>query len=406
MTKAPRVSVVIASHGRADLLTRAAMSIYQQEDVAVELIVVADGAGLMALGGLPFAARIKTARLDNENLSQARNIGIGLAAGEIIAFLDDDACAEPAWLVHLRAALARVDCAAVTGAVLGRNGLSLQWARMGADLWGRDQPISEAHFPKLHGTNMAIKADILRQMGGFDEAYRFYLEDTDLALRLTGAGYGIGYVDLGLIHHATAPSTRRDARRRPLSLSQIGASQAVFLTRHCPEGERDAAWQEFANSQEIRLERLIRQRLLSQSDKHRLMDELAQGRQAGLGRARSLRHDWTAPPPFQPLRDGTPRASVILHGPSWRASELREKAAALAAQGLRPSLFLFAPSARAHWLRFDPRGFWEQSGGLLGRSDRTAPRISLMTPSARVRHEMRRVAKQRLWDENSCTRAD
>jgi len=55
----PRLSVIVVSHGRPDLLCRAALSVFHQNHRPVELIIVADHVGLAAISILPFASRIK-----------------------------------------------------------------------------------------------------------------------------------------------------------------------------------------------------------------------------------------------------------------------------------------------------------------------------------------------------------
>ena len=47
--------------------------------------------------------RIKVGQCPEVNISKSRNMGIALAAGEIIAFIDDDAVPEPDWLDDLAA---------------------------------------------------------------------------------------------------------------------------------------------------------------------------------------------------------------------------------------------------------------------------------------------------------------
>jgi glycosyltransferase involved in cell wall biosynthesis len=88
--------------------------------------------------GLPFADRIKTVLQAEPNLSQARNDGIAHAAGDIVAFLDDDAVPEPTWAAPRGGLCRSAGLAAVTGPVLGRNGISLQWGPVAVDRQGRD----------------------------------------------------------------------------------------------------------------------------------------------------------------------------------------------------------------------------------------------------------------------------
>lgn len=391
----PRVSVIVVSHGRPDLLCRAALSVFHQNHRPVELIIVADHVGLAAISTLPFVSRIKRVLFENENISAARNIGIDHAAAEYIAFLDDDAVAEPMWLSLMLNEMCQHPWAALTGTVLGRNGISVQWGDVGFDDLGRDQPKSGSGPRKLHGTNMLFRADILRQLGGFDEAYRFLYDDTDLAMRLHHAGHETGYLDGELIHHGFAQSARRSARRMPKTLFEIGASYAGFLRRYAPPASMDAALLDFEYTQKRRIERFVLSGDLSPFRIAPLLAELRSGFEQGRMRPLLLRQSFDQAPPFQPLRDDDPQPPVILHGP-WRdRHRLRIQAAQHAAAGENTSLFLFHPTAVPHWVRFHRQGYWEQVGGLYGPSRRDQKRVVLWRFAGRVQAETARVASAR-----------
>ncbi|MEL6702483.1 MAG: glycosyltransferase, partial [Pseudomonadota bacterium] len=89
-----RASVVVVSRHRAEALRRCLVSLQQVWAVAFEVIVVADPAGIDAVGDMPGVIRIP---FDAANIAQARNLGIDAARGDIISFIDDDAVAEPCW---------------------------------------------------------------------------------------------------------------------------------------------------------------------------------------------------------------------------------------------------------------------------------------------------------------------
>jgi len=124
---APTVSVIVVSRGRAADLPLCLLGLSQLEYPSFEVVLVADRDGLDAARNLPFFDAMKTVTFEEANISKARNLGIAEAAGEIIAFIDDDAVPEPTWLRYLTAGFSEPDVAAAGGFVRGRNGISFQW---------------------------------------------------------------------------------------------------------------------------------------------------------------------------------------------------------------------------------------------------------------------------------------
>ena len=85
------VSVIVVSRGRPESLTLCLTGLSRQFHDTYEVIVVADPAGMAAVARLPFADEIKTVPFDEANIAAARNRGLAVAAGEVVAFIDDDA---------------------------------------------------------------------------------------------------------------------------------------------------------------------------------------------------------------------------------------------------------------------------------------------------------------------------
>jgi len=406
MTDAPSLSVVVASHGRPGALRRCLMALSQSARVRLEAVVVADKEGLEAVARLPDAGRIRTVLQAEANLAKARNDGIAKTAGDVVAFIDDDAVPEPTWAEAItRAFLAAPDLAAVTGPVLGRNGISLQWGPVAVDRQGRDTALDDPDLPlpdatvlKLHGTNMAVRRDVLDDLGGFDPAFRFFLDDTDLALRLAGAGHEAIWLPSAQVHHAFAASARRTADRVPLSLHDIGASTAVFLRKHAPD-EMDAALRQLAEDQRARLFRLVRKRKIGARDVETLMRSLREGIDQGCRRRHSSPQIPGLTEVFLPLTE-TPVAGDVVLGGWWvDAARLRAEAERLTRARSRVTVFLFEPTPRAHKMRFTEGGWWEQRGGLYGRSDRKSPRFQLWSAKARLSEELRRIGATRFADD-------
>lgn len=410
MTNVPSLSVVVASHGRPGALRRCLMALGQSISGPIEVIVVADKEGLEAVAHLPNAERIKTVLQAQPNLAQARNDGIAHAAGDIVGFLDDDAVPEPTWAGAIKAAFQEDPArSAVTGPVLGRNGISLQWGSMAVDAQGRDMPFAEpeAALPsglcrKLHGTNMAIRRDILLSLGGFDPAFRFYLDDTDLALCLAGAGHQVHWLHHAQVHHEFAASERRNSDRVPLSLFDVGASTVVFLRKHAP-GELDDALRRLAEDQRARLFRFVRKRKLGARDVEDLMRSLRAGIDDGSSRSFGDHQIVDRKTAFSTLMPepgaDEPPSDQVLCGRRIHAARLRDEAARLTSEGARVTLFLFEPTPRAHKVSYCDGGWWEQIGGLYGRSDRNTPRFQIWRAKNRVFQELRRIAATRFAND-------
>ncbi|MFI4976027.1 MAG: glycosyltransferase family 2 protein [Caulobacterales bacterium] len=123
-----RVSVIITTQRRPAPLRLAVASVLAQTDVDVaglELVVVDNDARPSALDAIralaceaPFAVRY--VHEPRSGVSNARNAGVAAAAGPLIAFLDDDEEAPPAWLGALLRAQAQFHADVVFAPVRAR----------------------------------------------------------------------------------------------------------------------------------------------------------------------------------------------------------------------------------------------------------------------------------------------
>ncbi|TCP27353.1 glycosyltransferase family 2 protein [Rhodovulum adriaticum] len=404
MSAAPPVSVVIASHRRPAALKLCLTALRFQDYRPFEVIVAADRAGLDAVAELDLAARVKTVHVEETGVAAARNAGLALAAGDIVAFIDDDAVAEPTWLRELTAPFAEARVAAAGGFVRGRNGISFQWRARWTDDCARHFPLDVPDDrPSLHrgdrdrairteGTNMAYRRDTLLGLGGFDPGYRFFLDETDVNMRLARAGAVTAIAPCAQVHHGFAPGPFRRPCRTPRTLYDIGRSSVRFLRKFAPDQAHPAALAELRAGQHAALVARLVDGRIEPRDLTRLLRTLEDGIAAGLA------DTITDPAPVHPTHsallpfaDTPPRPQKVLAGRGWWRPWLRRRARRLAAQGHPVTLFLFTHTARYHRMGFSPAGYWVQSGGLFGRSERTGPLIRWYTLPARLRHECARL---------------
>lgn len=167
------VSVIIVSRERPDALRRCLLGISQLQYRAFEVVVVACPAGIAVAEASQALPDIKCVAFSEANISAARNQGLVYAAGEIVAFIDDDAVPEQKWLHHLVAPAARSDVAAMGGYVRGRNGITFQYQARTLDAQGIPQEVDidplqatilnppKGRAIKTEGTNMAFRRDVL-----------------------------------------------------------------------------------------------------------------------------------------------------------------------------------------------------------------------------------------------------
>ena len=399
---ASQISVIVVSRHRPAALQRCLLGLAQQDHTDFEVIVVADPQAAAEVAAL--AKPIKLVPFDQANISAARNAGLAQAAGAVVAFIDDDAVAEPTWLSRLVAPFSDMRVIASTGYVRGRNGISYQWkaCEIGAD--AQDHVLQtetvtlRAGTPlravKTQGTNCAFRADTLRAIGGFDPSFRFYLDEADVNLRMASLGL-TAIVPEAQVHHGFEASARRAANRVPLSLFDIAASTALFLRRHQPAPDLEAGLRQLSQREALRLTQHRAAGRLDRQAEIDLLLSMTQGWAEGCA-LRLTNLASLSPPQTSFLRFPSlgPSRGVILSGRFWQKAALL-RAAQSSAQNTVTTVICLSPTARPHHLRFQPEGYWLQSGGLFGPSDRDMRRFILISFYNRIASETARLARYR-----------
>lgn len=403
----PTVSVIVVSRARPDALCRCLAGVAQLQYGHYEVVVVACPKGIAVARGMDQLPEIKTVLYDTANISVARNLGIAQAAGEIVAFIDDDAVPEPQWLRYLIEPAIRSDVAAMGGYVRGRNGISFQYKARTLDEFGTAHTIEidprqatvltppTGRAIKTEGTNMAFRRDILVSIGGFDPAFRFFLDETDVNMRLARAGCATALVPLAQVHHGFAASATRRQDRTPRDLYEIGASWAVFQRKHIVKIDHAGHWQKIIGSERRRLLSHMVAGRLEPRDVRRIMKRLvagyAEGRTRALGGAVVPRH---AVEPFQPVLH-TLRKSEFTALTGWRGTSAIFAAAKRVSEGSIETVLVMSRTTLFHQVTFNEQGVWVQRGGMFGRSDRRGPLFVMTTLKRRAARERARIAAVR-----------
>ena len=243
-----RVSIVVNTYNRMKSLPVALEAISQLRYPHIEVVVV-DGPsddGTMDYLEAFWKGRVKICRCPEANLSKSRNVGIRNASGDIICFTDDDGIPEPDWIDRLVKAYEDPQVSAAGGWGRSETGGNVQTkyivrARASTSEVRiedeKDVPVATPFadkFPGLIGVNSSFRRTHLIGVGGFDEEYAYFLDETDVLARMVDAGYKIRMIPDAQVHHKYAPSHIRAENGIAKSWLQIMKSTAYYIIKNAP----------------------------------------------------------------------------------------------------------------------------------------------------------------------------
>lgn len=201
------VSVIIPTYNSAAYLGEALTSVLQQSYQPCEIIVIDDGSTdatpavvdefqqRLAQGtAYPATVPLRYGHQANAGPATARNHGVKLAQGNLLAFLDADDWWHPQ---KLEQQIARLMAEPALGYVFSHMAVRLETA----SAW----PVSlnQAHYqndpPCILPSALLVRRDVFLQVGYFDEHYR-YSDDTDWFLRAKDAAVPYAIVPEPLVY--------------------------------------------------------------------------------------------------------------------------------------------------------------------------------------------------------------
>jgi cellulose synthase/poly-beta-1,6-N-acetylglucosamine synthase-like glycosyltransferase len=199
---APATSVVVSTYDekRFDELSACVRSLEVQLQPPLETIVVVDhNEELLERARQSFPAAKVISNERPRGLAGARNSGTEVAAGEVVAFVDDDARAEPEWLRELQVCFGNPEAAGAGGALLPRwEGPEPAWLPrefywvFGCSYTGLPDRLGPVRNPI--GANMAVRAAVLREVGGFREGGGEGAADAPSEIRARGVVRAAGNI--------------------------------------------------------------------------------------------------------------------------------------------------------------------------------------------------------------------
>lgn len=197
----PRVSIVVCTYNGARYIRQTCESLARLDYPNYEVIVVSDGSTdetLDILADFDF----NVVSVQNGGLSRARNLGLQMATGEIVAYLDDDAYPDEHWLKYLAWSFHTTRHAGIGGPNFPPADDEF-WALCVAHSPGGPNHVLLAddlaeHIP---GCNMAFRRSALENVGGFDREFRIAGDDVDLCWRIQEQGGTLGFSPSAVVWH-------------------------------------------------------------------------------------------------------------------------------------------------------------------------------------------------------------
>jgi len=221
------ITVIVCTYNRSQSLPNALASLAAQtvpEPIEWEVLVVDNNSTdhtheVVEEYSRRYPGRFRYVSELQQGLSYARNSGIRNSRSKVLAFVDDDAIAEPDWLWNLTSALWEGECAGAGGQIVPF------WTKPIPGWLSTDDPRTFGAFGRFepgtgagpltrppYGSNMAFRREVFQKYGVFradlgrSGSNLLGREDVEFGNRLLAAGERLRYEPCAVIHHVVPES--------------------------------------------------------------------------------------------------------------------------------------------------------------------------------------------------------
>jgi GT2 family glycosyltransferase len=253
----PSISVVIPTQNNVALLSECLQAVNLLEYPASLLeVVVVDNASTDRTRDM-LARRFPNVQLvpleTNLGFAAACNEGAAVATSEYVAFLNNDAIADPQWL---RAMLAAIEAgpfgtACAASRIVSRDGGEVEYDGAGSNLFAAGRPHSTWGWPGTpepprlgspvlfaSGGAMLVRRSVFLEAGGFDSEYFAYFEDVDFGWRLWLLGHAVAYAPDAVVRHVGGATGKRAGAHRRYTLWESNSLATVIKNYETGNMER------------------------------------------------------------------------------------------------------------------------------------------------------------------------
>jgi GT2 family glycosyltransferase len=239
----PDISVIIVSYNTADLIGACLASVLASRGVGVEVAVVdnasTDGSAALVRERFPSVRLIPNTA--NRGFGAANNQALADCRGRYVVFLNPDTTVPPDALARMVKFMETHPAVGLAGPVVrnpdGSPQSSASERYPGHRHGARDLGELPGTLACVLGACQIARADLLRELGGFDEDFFLYGEDQDLCLRVRRRGLAIGQInDTVILHHGA--QSERGAPPESVLRRKARAELLFFQKHYRPETVR------------------------------------------------------------------------------------------------------------------------------------------------------------------------
>jgi len=222
----PRISVIVCTRNGAATLRACLQALGKQSYGNYEVLLIDDGSTDETAAITAEYPMVKYHHQPPAGLSVARNTGMDLAEGCILAYTDDDCIPDEDWLLHLSRAYDDDKWVAVGGPNLPPPPRNLTEACVGRAPGAPTHVLlNDDEAEHLPGCNISIRKAALQAIGGFHAQYKTAGDDVDVCWRLQQAGGRLRFAPAALVWHHRRSTVRAYLRQQ----RGYGRAEALLL---------------------------------------------------------------------------------------------------------------------------------------------------------------------------------
>lgn len=247
------VSIIIINYYQKDLLQTCLSSVYDSfTSFPFEVIVINNSLGQVLDPLKKEFPEILLIENENNGYSQANNLGASRAKGDFLLFLNADTIIQNDFLEDLVLYFANKEFGAAGLKLYNPNGTfqlsfwkentfknEIENKKM-EEAFGNKDPKFISETEEKHkevtevewvtGAALFMKKPVFESVGGFDEDFFLFYEDTDLCKRLKGKGYKIYFYPFSKIVHLKGVNVNQSFESKTYYFSKL--SQLAYYKKH------------------------------------------------------------------------------------------------------------------------------------------------------------------------------